>query len=90
MSKPPHQRACVNQHRPAGQTGESLEAVRDVHVLPATWRALVEVLRVDEVTSNDSTSRMPGGYDPNFVHCPSETTSTEPSTTLMAVCSSMA
>ncbi|MGW4983276.1 transposase [Streptomyces mirabilis] len=37
-----------------------------------------------------ATSRMPGGYDPNFVHCPSETTSTEPSTTLMAVCSSMA
>src|SRR6476646_4758939 len=33
---------------------------------------------------------MPGGYHPNFVHCPSETTSTEPSTTLMAVCSSMA
>jgi hypothetical protein len=31
-----------------------------------------------------------GGYDPNFVHCPSETTSTEPSSTLMAVCSSMA
>lgn len=29
-------------------------------------------------------------YHPNFVHCPSETTSTEPSTTLMAVCSSMA
>jgi hypothetical protein len=27
---------------------------------------------------------------PSFVHCPSETTSTEPSTTLMAVCSSMA
>jgi len=48
------------------------------------------VLEVDEVTSNDATSRMPGGYDPNFVHCPSETTSTEPSTTLMAVCSSMA
>ena len=41
-------------------------------------------------TSNDATSQMPGGYDPNFVHCPSETTSTEPSTTLMAVCSSMA
>ncbi|MFK5647008.1 transposase [Ornithinimicrobium sp. LYQ121] len=31
-----------------------------------------------------------GGYDPNFVHRPSETTSTVPSTTLMAVCSSMA
>jgi hypothetical protein len=30
------------------------------------------------------------GHHPNFVHCPSETTSTEPSTTLMAVCSSMA
>ncbi len=29
-------------------------------------------------------------YDPNFVHCPSETTSTKPSSTLMAVCSSMA
>ena len=29
------------------------------------------------------------GYDPNFVHCPSETTSTKPSSTLMAVCSSM-
>jgi hypothetical protein len=28
--------------------------------------------------------------DPNFVHCPSETTSTEPSTTLIAVCSSIA
>jgi hypothetical protein len=41
-------------------------------------------------TSNDATSQMPGGYDPNFVHCPSETTSTEPSSTLMAVCSSMA
>jgi hypothetical protein len=27
---------------------------------------------------------------PNFVHTPSEITSTEPSTTLMAVCSSMA
>jgi hypothetical protein len=26
----------------------------------------------------------------NFVHCPSDTTSTQPSTTLMAVCSSMA
>ena len=47
-------------------------------------------LRVDMVTSNDPMSPMPGGYDPNFVHCPSETTSTEPSTTLMAVCSSMA
>jgi hypothetical protein len=43
-----------------------------------------------KVTSNDATSRMPGGYDPNLVHCPSETTSTEPSTILMAVCSSMA
>ena len=31
-----------------------------------------------------------GDNHPNFVHCPSETTSTEPSTTLMAVCSSMA
>ena len=30
---------------------------------------------------NDPTSQMPGGYDPNFVHCPSETTSTQPSTT---------
>ena len=30
------------------------------------------------------------GYDPSLVHCPSETTSTEPSTTVMAVCSSMA
>ena len=29
-------------------------------------------------------------FHPNFVHCPSETTSTEPSTTLMAVCSSIA
>jgi len=29
-------------------------------------------------------------YDPNFVHRPSETTSTEPSTTLIAVCSSIA
>jgi hypothetical protein len=41
-------------------------------------------------TSSDATSHLPGGYDPNFVHCPSETTSTEPSSTLMAVCSSMA
>jgi hypothetical protein len=47
------------------------------------------VLQGDEVPSSDATPR-PGGYDPNFVHCPSETTSTEPSTTLMAVCSSMA
>ena len=39
---------------------------------------------------HDAVSQMPGGYDPNFVHCPSETTSTEPSSTLMAVCSSMA
>ena len=31
-----------------------------------------------------------GGHHPNFVHWPSETTSTDPSTTLMAVCSSMA
>jgi hypothetical protein len=53
-------------------------------------RALWEVLQVDDVTSNDATSRMPGGYYPNFFHWPSETTSTEPSTTLMAVCSSMA
>ncbi len=44
----------------------------------------------DKLTSNDATSGMPGGYHPNFVHCPSETTSTEPSTTLMAVRSSMA
>ena len=39
---------------------------------------------------NDTTSRMLGGYGSNFFHCPSEITSTEPSTTLMAVCSSMA
>jgi hypothetical protein len=43
------------------------------------------VLQVDAVTSNDATSRMLGGYDPNFFHCPSETTSTQPSTTVMAV-----
>jgi hypothetical protein len=49
-----------------------------------------EVLQVGKVTSSDATSRMPGGYHPNFVQCPSETSSTEPSTTLMAVCSSMA
>ena len=47
-------------------------------------------LQAGKVTSDDATSGMPGGYDPNFVHCPSETTSTEPSMTLMAVCSSMA
>lgn len=46
--------------------------------------------RVIGVSRNDATSSVPGCYDPNFVHCPSETTSTEPSTTLMAVCSSMA
>ncbi len=34
--------------------------------------------------------RSSGGYDPNLVHFPSETTSTDPSTTMMAVCSSMA
>ena len=49
-----------------------------------------QTVQIDKVTSNDATSRMLGGYDPNFVHFPSETTSTEPSTTLMAVCSSMA
>ena len=37
-----------------------------------------------------ATAGRAGGDHPNFVHCPSETTSTEPSTTLMAVCSSMA
>jgi hypothetical protein len=51
---------------------------------------LREVLQIGKVTSSYATSRVPGGYHPNFVQCPSETTSTEPSTTLMAVCSSMA
>ena len=58
--------------------------------LPATWAGVLYVLQVDEGASNSAASRMPRGYDPNFVHCPSETTSTQPSTTLMAVCSSMA
>ncbi|MFE9951579.1 hypothetical protein ACFYRJ_29255 [Streptomyces sp. NPDC005531] len=40
------------------------------------------MLQGDKVTSNGATSRMPGGYDLNFVHCPSEITSTEASTTL--------
>jgi len=53
-------------------------------------RALWEVRQAGDVTSNDATSRMPAGCYPNFFHCPSETTSTEPSTTLMAICSSMA
>jgi hypothetical protein len=45
---------------------------------------------VPAVHKGNATSRMLGTYHPNFFHCPSETTSTEPSTTLMAVCSSMA
>lgn len=48
------------------------------------------VLPVDEVMCNNAAPELPGGYGPNLVHCPSETTSTEPSTTLIAVCSSMA
>ena len=51
------------------------------------WVREADVLLVD---GGDATSRMPGGYDPNFAHFPSETTSAEPSTTLMAVCSSIA
>ena len=39
-------------------------------------------VQVDEAGSGD--------YDPNAVHCPSEITSTVPSTTVMAVCSSIA
>jgi hypothetical protein len=59
--------------------------------LPGTWgERLQEVLQVGKVTSSDATLRMLGGYYPSFFHCPSETTSTEPSTTVMAVCSSMA
>jgi hypothetical protein len=38
----------------------------------------------------ECSSRSPRCSHPNFVHCPSETTSTEPSMTVMAVCSSMA
>ena len=38
----------------------------------------------------DLTRTLLGSHAPNLVHSPSETTSTEPATTLMAVCSSMA
>jgi hypothetical protein len=38
--------------------------------------------------SNDRA--VPRSYEPGFVHCPSEATSRQPSTTLIAVCSSMA
>jgi hypothetical protein len=58
--------------------------------LPATWAGALGSAASRHVTPNDATSRMPGGYYPNFFHCPSETTSTEPPATLMAVCSSMA
>jgi hypothetical protein len=54
-------------------------------------RAHHAVLPVGEVQSKQRrVHASPRGYDPNFVHCPSETTSTQPSTTLIAVCSSMA
>jgi len=53
----------------------------------ATW---VEVPHVDVVNVQTPPAQMPGSYESNLVQCPSETTSTEPSTTLMAVCSSMA
>lgn len=56
----------------------------------AAGAPVVEVAARYGVSRNDATSRMLGGYAPNCVHCPSETTVTESSTTLMAVCSSMA
>jgi hypothetical protein len=71
----------------AGRTEDRMTAA---HATCDMGERLQEVLQAGKVTSSDSTSPMPGGYDPNFVQCPSETTSTEPSTTLMAVCSSMA
>lgn len=42
------------------------------------------------VRTGGEPGRSMGAYDPNFAHRPSEMTSTVPSTTLTAVCSSMA
>ncbi|WP_460079323.1 DUF5959 family protein [Streptomyces variabilis] len=42
------------------------------------------------VRTGGEPGRSMGGYDPNFAHRPSEMTSTVPSTTLTAVCSSIA
>ncbi len=83
---------------PGGADGSQISvppAARQIRMVAAhatcdDGRALQEVPHVDKVTSNGATSRLPGDYDPNVVHRPSETTSTQPSTTLTAVCSSMA
>lgn len=57
----------------------------ELSVIEQRYHAVMEVAAGAPVTEvavrygvsrNDATSRMPGGYDPNFVHCPSETTST--------------
>jgi transposase len=81
--------AQVDDGQRPGTTSEEWAELKRLRRENAELKRANEILKAATAFFAAELDR-PSDNHPNFVHCPSETTLTEPSTTLMAVCSSMA